>query len=128
MPSWDKSRRPQVWELDKGGKQAKSVIDSTARINIWHGPVRSGKTVGANWRWMYGIGQAVKLKIPGDFLMFGKTERTLKRNILDPLAEFMGPDRFRYNKGEGECFIWGRRVHIVGANDERSEGKIRGGQ
>lgn len=73
------------------------------------------------------VGELVKNDIPGDLLMFGKTERTLKRNILDPLAEFMGSDRFHYNKGEGEVFMWGRKIHVVGANDERAEGKIRGG-
>jgi len=108
-------------------KQAHSIANANSRINIWNGSVRSSKTVGANWRWMRFIGHCVKHSIPGDLLMFGKTERTIKRNILDPLAEFMGPNRFHYNKGEGEAFMWGRKIHIAGANDERAEGKIRGG-
>jgi len=109
------------------GKQWDSIQQSTHRLNIWHGAVRSSKTVGANWRWMRYVGLMAKHGIPGDLLMFGKTERTLKRNILDPLASFMGPKRFTYNKGEGEVYMWGRKIHVVGANDERAEGKIRGG-
>lgn len=109
------------------GRQMRSIRESTRRLNIWHGAVRSSKTVGANWRWMQYVGYLVKHNVPGDLLMFGKTERTLKRNILDPLASFMGPKRFTYNKGEGEVFMWGRKIHVVGANDERAEGKIRGG-
>ena len=115
-----------MWKPPQG-KQKQSIADSNARLNIWHGAVRSSKTVGANYRWMLHIAECVKNDVPGDFLMFGKTERTLKRNILDPLADFMGPDRFRYNKGEGEAYMWGRKIHIAGANDERAEGKIRGG-
>ena len=109
------------------GKQKSSIDASNARLNLWHGAVRSSKTVGANYRWMLFIAEAVKNNVHGDLLMFGKTERTLKRNILDPLAEYMGPNRFRYNKGEGEAYMWGRKIHIAGANDERAEGKIRGG-
>lgn len=58
--------------------------------------------------------------------MSGKTERTLKRNILDPLAELLGPSRFKLVSGSGECYILGRRVYIAGANDERSVTKIQG--
>lgn len=115
-----------MWSKPQG-KQWRSMQDAQRRLNIWHGSVRSGKTVGANWRWMQYVGWCVKHSIPGDLLMFGKTERTLKRNILDPLASFMGAKRFAYNKGEGEVYMWGRKIHVVGANDERAEGKIRGG-
>lgn len=117
MPNWSQPK----------GKQRTSICDSTARLNIWHGAVRSSKTVAANLRWLRYVAQAIKSDVPGDLLMFGKTERTLKRNILDPIAEFLGTGTFSYNRGEGEISIWGRKIHIVGANDERAEGKIRGG-
>lgn len=117
----------EQWTLPPPGTpQADSVARSTARLNIWHGPVRSGKTVGANLRWLEFVGRAAAEGRPGDLLMWGKTERTLKRNVLDPIEAFLGERRFRYNRGEGEAFIFGRRVHVAGANDERAAGKIQG--
>ena len=63
---------------------------------------------------------------PGPLLMVGKTERTLKRNILDPIAQMVGNANFRHVIGAGECYLYGRPIMLAGANDERSEGKIRG--
>ncbi|MDI3341269.1 MAG: PBSX family phage terminase large subunit [Sphaerobacter sp.] len=100
----------------------RSLEESTARINVWHGSVRSGKTVTSLVRWM----EFVRTAPPGDLLMAGKTERTLKRNILDPLAEMVGGRAFRYRAGSGEARLFGRRIYVAGANDERAEGKIRG--
>lgn len=103
-------------------KGLRSIDESTARLNIWHGSVRSSKTVCSIVRWLEYVGTAP----PGDLLMAGKTERTLKRNVLDPIESIVGTGRYSYNRGMGEARIFGRRVYIAGANDERSEGKIRG--
>jgi len=103
-------------------KGLESLAGSTARLNIWEGSVRSGKTVCSIVRWL----EYVRRGPPGDLLMSGKTERTLKRNILDPIAEIVGHRRFAYNRGLGELMLCGRRAYVTGANDERSEGKIRG--
>ena len=108
------------------GKQMQSINDANERINLWDGAVRSSKTVGANLRWIKFIANAVKHNQPGELLMVGKTERTLRRNILQPMQDFLG-QRLKVNAGNGEATIWGRRIHLVGANDERAEGKIRGG-
>jgi len=103
-------------------KALDSLDLSTRRINIWEGAVRSSKTITSLVRWM----EFVKTAPQGDFLMAGKTERTLKRNILNPLTEIVGNKHFRYNMGLGEARLFGTRIYIVGANDERAEGKIRG--
>lgn len=103
-------------------KQAVAISRSTARINILEGSVRSGKTHASLWRWI----RMVMTAPPGNMLMAGRTERTLKRNILDPLSELLGPSRFRLVSGSGECWILGRRVYLAGANDERAAGKIQG--
>src|SRR6185312_15847332 len=62
----------------------------------------------------------------GNLLMTGKTERTLKRNILDPMTEMLGPARCRLVQGSGELWLLGRRVYLAGANDERAQERIRG--
>ncbi|WP_083521271.1 PBSX family phage terminase large subunit [Alicyclobacillus kakegawensis] len=103
-------------------KQLASMRESNARLNIWEGAVRSGKTIASIVRWLDFLATGP----PGDLLMVGKTERTLRRNILNPLEEILGPRLFQYNAGEGEARICGRRVYVAGANDERAENKIRG--
>lgn len=103
-------------------KGLRSIEESTARINIWEGAVRSSKTICSIVRWL----EHVKTAPPGDLLMVGKTERTLKRNILDPLEQIVGGRRFKYNRGLGEVYLFGRRIYVAGANDERAAGKIQG--
>lgn len=103
-------------------KQAASVKMSDARLNIWEGSVRSSKTVCSEVRWI----QFVLHGPPGNLLMVGKTERTLKRNIIDPLIDMLGKQRCRYIAGAGEVILMGRRIYVVGANDESAQEKIRG--
>lgn len=104
------------------GPKAKASLKTDARVNVWEGSVRSGKTIASLVAFL-----GFMLDAPeGKPLLIGKTERTLKRNILDPLAEMLGSD-FTMNRGEGEVTIGGRRCYIAGANDARAEEKIRGG-
>lgn len=102
--------------------QANSLLDSDKRMNIWHGSVRSSKTIMSIIRWIEYIKEAPK----GKLLMIGKTERTLKRNILDVIEDMVGTSNYRFSSGKGEVRIFQRVIDIVGANDERSENKIRG--
>lgn len=104
------------------GKQLDSVNLATARLNIWEGSVRSSKTVSSLIAWLKYVRQGP----PGNLLMAGKTERTLKRNIIDPLVEMLGKSRCRLVAGSGELWLLGRRVYLAGANDERAQEKIRG--
>jgi len=101
---------------------AHSIANATAPINVWHGAVRSGKTVCSMIAWLLFIKNAPE----GDLLMVAKTERTLQRNILSPLSQIVGMKNYKLNRGSGEVTLFGRRIYIVGANDERSEQKIRG--
>lgn len=98
-----------------------SIVDSTARINIWEGAVRSSKTICSIVRWL----EYIRAGPPGPLIMVGKTERTLKRNVIDVMSEMLG-DRVKYSRGSGELRLDGRLVYIAGANDERSQEKIRG--
>lgn len=111
--------------LEPVGKQADSILDSTARINIWHGSVRSSKTIMSLIRWCEFVADAVANDRPGKLMMFGKTERTLKRNVLDPLAEMVGKD-LKISTGSGEAKLFGRTIDLAGANDERAWQKIAG--
>ena len=99
-----------------------SIANCNSRINVWEGAVRSSKTICSLVAWIDYVAKAP----PGDLLIFGKTERTVKRNILSPLKDMLG-SQFDFKIGTGEASMLGRKVLIVGANDERAESKIRGG-
>lgn len=104
-------------------KQLEVIANSTARLNILDGSVRSGKTIASLVAWIMFVAEAPR---GGELLMAGKTERTLKRNVLDVLEQMVGSQYFTFNLGAGEAMLFGRRIYLVGANDLRSEGKIRG--
>ncbi|TYK47165.1 PBSX family phage terminase large subunit [Actinomadura decatromicini] len=104
------------------GKQTESIRLATARGNLWEGAVRSSKTVCSILRWL----QFVRQGPPGPLMMIGKTERTLKRNIIDPIVEMVGKSRCRYRAGAGELELFGRLIYTAGANDERAAEKLKG--
>lgn len=103
-------------------KQKWSMARAIARLNLWEGAVRSGKTVATLCKF---IKQVPKANPDGDIFLIGKTLDSLKRNIVLPLQLLLGSD-FEYYPGKRECHLWNRVMYTVGANDERAEGKIRG--
>lgn len=104
------------------GKAAKFILAPPARLNILHGSVRSGKTLSSILKWIH----LVKNEASAECLMVGKTERTLIRNIINPMREMLPESVIHLNEGKGELILYGKRVYLVGANDQRSEAKIRG--
>lgn len=104
------------------GKALAAAHHCTHRLNIFEGSVRSGKTIASLLAWMI----YVRTGPAGNLAMIGKTERTLKRNCIDPLIEMVGTKRCDYRAGSGELFLFGRRIYVAGANDERAQEKIRG--
>lgn len=91
-------------------------------MNIWEGSVRASKTVASIIRFIQFVGrEAGKGVIP----MVGKTERTLKTNILDPMKTLCGRS-FHYSMGNHTAWLFGRELALYGASDERAEQKIRG--
>lgn len=104
------------------GKAKQAASLSTARMNIFEGAVRSAKTIATILIWIHFVRNAPD----GNLVMVGKTERTLKRNVIDVMIQMLGSDRCYYNQGEGELWLLGRRIYVAGANDERAQEKIRG--
>lgn len=104
-------------------KQIDSLKLANKRINMWTGSVRSGKTVVSLLRWLAFVKED---KSRGNFVMIGKTERTLKRNVIDLLMEMVSPNEVRYQMQMGELTLFGKTIYLVGANDEGAERKIRG--
>ncbi len=104
------------------GKARRAYLLACGPINIWEGSVRSSKTVSSLIRWV----EFVRTAPAGPLLMVGKTERTVLRNVIDPLIDMLGSKRCRFNSGTGVLTICGRQIYVVGANDERAQDKIRG--
>lgn len=104
------------------GKQRYSILNSNARINLWEGSVRSGKTIASILRWI----DYVLTGPSGNLLMVGKTQKSLEKNVLDLIAELVGPKNFFYKRVLGEVILYGRKIDVVGANDEKSKDKIQG--
>lgn len=106
---------------DISEKQLKSYIESNSRINVWEGSVRSGKSFIALYRFV----KEIKYGPKGAMIICGRSETTVIRNVIEPLRVITG-NAVRYKQGLREFELFGRKVYVVGANDERAEGKIRG--
>lgn len=105
-------------------RQASAIAPPLASMNIWEGSVRSGKTVAAALAWAKFLIRDAPVR--GDFAITGKTEPILIRNVLHPMLEMFGRKHVRINRGISEAHLFGRRHYLIGANDERSESKVRG--
>jgi len=107
--------------LNLSPKQKLTLKESTARMNIWEGAVRSGKSFASLIRWLEYIQEAPE----GNLTMIGRTATTIKHNLVDEICTLIGTDA-RYYSGKNELNLWGKRIYLIGASDERAETKIRG--
>lgn len=99
------------------------LANSTARLNILHGSVRSSKTINCTVRWLDFLVNGPQ----GDLAMLGRTTATLQRNVLNDLFDIVGPQNYKWvNRQQGELRLFGRRVYCFGAANEDAESKIRG--
>jgi PBSX family phage terminase large subunit len=102
--------------------QLQSFKESDAKINIWEGAVRSGKTYISLWRFITELAEGP----PGEYVLITRTCDTFRRNILPMLESMIGVKDVAWQSGHRLMNIFGKRVHVVGADDERAESKIRG--
>lgn len=100
---------------------------TTPQIALWSGAVSSGKTVTSLLAFLILLSRA---PAGGLIIIVGKTLKTIERNIIGTLQR---PDLFgpvakfvHYTPGADTAVILGRTVHLVGANDVKAEGRIRG--
>ncbi len=108
-------------------KQELSIAHANARICVWSGAVRSGKTIASLLRWLIYVANAPR---GGQLIVGGKTFDTVARNVFGPLMDpaVTGPAAklIRYTRGAPTATILGRQVEIVTANDSRAENRLRG--
>ncbi|WP_280195837.1 PBSX family phage terminase large subunit [Nocardia farcinica] len=114
--------------LPMSRKQLASMISyQHYRTTIWSGAVRSGKTIASIAAFFHAVAVAPD---SGLILICGRTLQTIERNILEAMqdpAKF-GPLAYEvhHTRGSNTAVVLGRTVHLIGANDVRAEGKIRG--
>lgn len=113
-----------MFEFSPAQKNALSLLKSNGikRLNILEGSVRSGKTFISMIMWGFWVARCPKEQA---YLMAGKTLTTLKRNVLEPMAELFASS-FSYSITKKEARLFGRRVYLEGAANSGAEGKIRG--
>lgn len=121
----DRKRANKGFELKPLSKKAKDVIKkSTAPINIYHGAVRSTKTIDATIAW---IGNIARSK-HDEFLQSGKTRRSLYRNVLRTelsILDRYGVD-YNYRPGDGYLEIEDKLIWLMGFHNESVVDVIRG--
>ena len=108
-------------------KQLRSVARATARINLWHGAVRSGKTIASLVAWLLAIAEAPP---SGLIIVVGRSLQTIERNVFEPLQDpalfGLVAQQVRHTRGATTATVLGRTVHLIGAADARAEGRLRG--
>jgi PBSX family phage terminase large subunit len=103
-------------------KTVKTILSEKKRINILWGSVRSSKTWASLVAWILYVSS---YKGRGNLLCCGNTERTIERNIYNPLKILLG-DNCNYVKNRGELYIFDKKIYCIGASDERAQDKIKG--
>ena len=108
-------------------KQFGSIREATAQVNLWHGAIRSGKTIGSLIRWLLFVAAAPS---GGALVIVGRTRDSAWRNVIAPLqdSDLMGPAAAHVvgNYGAPTVSILGRMVYIMGASDVKAELVLRG--
>jgi PBSX family phage terminase large subunit len=110
-----------------GEKQLCSVKEATGSVNLWHGAIRSGKTIGSLIRWLLFVPNA---PLGGQLVIVGRTRESAWRNIIAPLQDpAITGDAAAHvigNHGAPTVNILGRRVFVMGASDVQAELVLRG--
>ena len=105
------------------GPKSRLVLSlSTASIEAYEGAVRSSKTITS----ILDFARFVRRAPVGEFAIVGRTERTVARNVIDPMVSMFGRRLVSYNRGTATLTLFGRTVYVVGANNEASRTKIQG--
>lgn len=108
-------------------RQTESLATSNGRVNIWEGAVRSGKTFVSVIAFLMAVALA---GTGGEIVITGKNRDSIFRNFFRVIEEAPGlralRDHVKYRQGAPTAIIFGRTVHVIGANDAKAENVIRG--
>lgn len=105
-------------------KQQEFFNNASHRWNFKIGATRSGKTYG-DFFW---IPKRIRNRIDkdGSSVILGVSKSTIERNILEPMRVKWGQDLVRTISTDNTCYLFGERVHCLGAEKISQVSKIRG--
>lgn len=111
-------------------RQMEFILDSTKKINIAHGSVRSGKTVSTLFRFM----QAVNFCPDSQIWMIGHSQETIYHNAVRLLMEAGQPNNplgifqpfLTWHPGKRQLKFKDKTISTLGAKDEGAIGAIQG--
>lgn len=105
-------------------KQQEYLQNCNHRWNIKIGATGSGKS------WLdYAVvipKRIMALRGQGAAVLLGNTQGTLSRNILDPMREIWGELLVGTISSDNTAQIFGRKVHILGADNKKHVARIQG--
>lgn len=108
-------------------KQLEFIVNSTAKWNLAHGSVRSGKTIGTLYRFLQAVNSCPDSKI----YMVGHSIDTVYRNAIALIFENPEFAIFRpfctWHKGSSSLTFKDKRIKILGAKDSGSVKSFQGG-
>lgn len=105
-------------------KQQEFFNNCNHRWNFKVGATRSGKTYG-DYFW---IPKRIRNRIdkPGLSVILGVSKSTIERNMLEPMRTIWGQDLVRTISTDNTCYLFGERVHCLGAEKVSQVSKLRG--
>lgn len=107
-------------------KQLEFIINSTAKWNLAHGSVRSGKTVGTLFRFMHAAYECPDSQI----FMVGHSSETIYQNAIRLLLESEQLSYFRpfctWEPGKRRLKFMDKTISTLGAKDEGAIGGFQG--
>lgn len=111
-----------------GRRQVRSLGRSRAKVNLWHGSIRAGKTLVS---WIRFLCAVADWDGDGAIVIIGRTRDTVYQNLFEPIER---GDRsvawckpfVTYRQGATQARILGKRVTVLGANDAGAAAKVRG--
>lgn len=105
-------------------KQLEYLSQCNHRWNLKVGATGSGKS------WLdYALvipKRLLALRGEGAAVMLGNTQGTLSRNVLDPMREIWGEGLVGTISSDNTARLFGRRVHILGADSKKHVARIQG--
>lgn len=114
-------------ELPLSPRQVESLRESSTRVSIWSGAIRSGKTIASLLRWLIYVAAAPR---GGQLVVVGRTRDSIARNVFAPLQDpsLFGPiaEHVHYTPGAPTARILDRTVYVLGASDAKAEKVLRG--
>ena len=115
-----------------GRNQVRSLhacLQPGATFNLWEGSIRAGKTYVSVLAFLLAVSQ-LEGDANGQLLIVGKNLGSIYRNFFQTIETSEGLRAFRgmvrYTQNAPTAHIFGREVQVIGINDSRAEGKIRG--